>query len=262
MRLCLIRHATLQIEIAGKTLLLDPMLSEPLTFPSLTIGKTASRNPLVPLPCPVDTLLQPDAILVSHCHFDHFDRAAADLLPKQIPVICQPSDRNRLRKLGFTEVIPIGREPLSWNGLRISRTEGEHGHGLIKRAMGNVSGFIFQTDGEPVLYVPGDTVWCPAVQTALALHRPDIIVINAGAAQFNLGRPITMAAQDVVKVHEAAPRAKIVAVHMEAINHCRLGRGELAYYLKEAGLGQFVWIPGDGDSILVGTDPDLDLGRR
>jgi L-ascorbate metabolism protein UlaG (beta-lactamase superfamily) len=254
MRLRLIRHATLQIEIAGRVLLLDPMLSPPLTFPSLTIGKTASRNPLVPLPCPVDTLLQPDAILVTHCHFDHCDRAAADLFPKQIPVMCQPSDIDRLRNLGLTQVMPIGREPLSWNELRVSRTQGAHGHGLIKRVMGNVSGFVLQSAGEPVMYVAGDTVWCAAVQTALAMHRPDIIVVNAGAAQFNLGRPITMTAQDVAKVHDAAPQAKIVAVHMETINHCRLGRAELADYLNAAGIGQFVSIPRDGDRVFVGTD--------
>ncbi len=254
MRIRLIRHATLQIEIAGRVLLLDPMLSPPRTFPSLTIGKTSSRNPLVPLPCPVDTLLQPDAILVSHCHFDHFDHAAADLLPKQIPLMCQPSDTNRIQHMGFTQVMPIGQEPLSWNGLRVSRTHGQHGHGLIKRVMGHVSGFVLQSDGEPALYVAGDTIWCPAVQTALAVHRPDIIVVNAGAAQFNVGKPITMTAQDVVKVHEAAPQAKIVAVHMEAINHCRLGRSELADYLHAAGIGHVMSIPLDGESVPLGAE--------
>lgn len=117
--------------------------------------------------------------------------------------------------------------------------------------MGNVSGFVLKHEGEPVLYVAGDTIWCRTVQSALAVHQPEVIVVNAGAAQFNVGRPITMTAQEVVKVHEAAPQAKVVPVHLEAINHCRLRRTELADYVKKAGIEQFVWIPGDGDSQLM-----------
>ncbi len=246
MKLRLIRHATLHIALAGQCLLVDPLLAEPGAFRSLTFGKTAQRNPLTPLPCPVETLLQPDVVAVTHSHFDHFDPVAAARLPKNVPLVCQPADQERFRREGFTQVIPVSSSPVTVNGLQFSRTEGRHGKGLIGRAMGHVSGFLIKADQEPLLYIAGDTVWTPSVQAVLTQYRPEIVVLNAGAAQFNVGAPITMTAQDVVEVCRAAPQAKVVAVHLEAINHCRLTREALAAHLAKAGVADQVSIPADG----------------
>jgi hypothetical protein len=40
----------------------------------------------------------------------------------------------------------------------------------------------------------------------------------------------------------------MVAVHMEAINHCVLTRAALASSVAAAGLSDRVWIPRDGES--------------
>jgi len=77
----------------------------------------------------------------------------------------------------------------------------------------------------------------------------DVIVVNAGAAQFKSGGPITMTAEDVVRVCRAAPHATVVAVHMEALNHCPLNRADLGAVLDEAGLLPQVWIPANGESL-------------
>ena len=69
-----------------------------------------------------------------------------------------------------------------------------------------VSGFVLSTSGQPTLYIAGDTVWCPVVAGAIDTHAPDIIVVNAGAAQFLEGGVITMDVDDVVQVCRAAPR--------------------------------------------------------
>ncbi len=69
-------------------------------------------------------------------------------------------------------------------------------------------------------------------------------MVNAGAAQFLHGDPITMTAGDVVRVCRAAPHAQVVAVHMEAINHCLLTRKELAQ--EVVALSVQVKIPEDG----------------
>ena len=228
MKLRLIRHATLQLELAGHRLLVDPLLAQPGTFRSLTFGATAGRNPRVPLPCPVDTLLQPDIVVATHAHFDHFDSVAITRLPKQLPLICQPADQARFQHHGFTQVIPIVSSPIVVNDLQFFRTGGRHGKGILGRAMGHVSGFVIKAKHEPLLYIAGDTIWGPMVQAVLEQYRPEVIVLNTGAAQFNVGAPITMTADDVVAVCRAAPQAKVIAVHLEAINHCRLKRQVLA----------------------------------
>jgi len=250
MKFRLMRHATFQIELGNQCLLIDPMLAEPYAYPSMTVGATASRNPLVPLPYALERLLHSDAIVVTHSHFDHFDRAAAKRLPKELPIFCQPSDRKRFCKHGFTDIHPVDRTGTTWNGLRIIRTGGKHGRGLIGKAIGPTSGFIIEASNEPRLYIAGDTIWCSAVRDAISDYQPDVIIVNAGAARFNIGAPITMATQDIVQVCQAVPSAKVVAVHMGAVNHCRLTRNVLAAELKAASAVQQVCIPQDGEELL------------
>ena len=47
-----------------------------------------------------------------------------------------------------------------------------------------VSGFVVRSEGSPILYVAGDTIWCLEVEQALAVHRPDVVVVDAGVAQW------------------------------------------------------------------------------
>ena len=84
---------------------------------------------------------------------------------------------------------------------------------------------------------------------AIDAHRPDVIVVNAGGARFLEGGTITMEAADVAAVAEAAPGARVVAVHMEAINHCLETRADLAAALGGGGPGGRVAIPADGERL-------------
>jgi len=89
------------------------------------------------------------------------------------------------------------------------------------------------------------------MQSALRDHQPQVIVVNAGAAQFLQGDPITMTADDVIRTCQAAPGSQIIAVHMEAINHCLLTRADLAFQLEAARVIGQVAIPQDGDWVEV-----------
>ena len=44
MNLRLIRHATLQVEFAGRQILVDQMFAEPRAYRSLTVGTSAERT--------------------------------------------------------------------------------------------------------------------------------------------------------------------------------------------------------------------------
>jgi len=224
------------------------MLGEVGTAPPVQRSPNPRPNPLVPLPSPVSAVIQGvDAVLVTHTHRDHFDDAAAALLPKHLPLVGQPEDEAKLRGLGFARLHPVGTV-LQWKGIEIHRTAGRHGLGEVGARMAPVSGFALRAPGEPTLYIAGDTIWCREVEEALRLHAPGATVVNAGAAQFLEGGPITMTAEDVVEVARHAPATRVVAVHMEAINHCLLTRRALASSLADAGLADRVWIPQDGES--------------
>jgi hypothetical protein len=66
-RLTLIRNATVILELDGQRLLIDPMLDEAGTRPAVENTENLRRNPLVPLPLPVEEIVAGlDAILVTH----------------------------------------------------------------------------------------------------------------------------------------------------------------------------------------------------
>ncbi len=249
MHLRLIRHATLTVDVAGRRLLVDPQLDPAGARDAVPDTAHPRRNPLVELPEPAEVVVTDvDAVLVTHLHSDHFDATARRLLPRDVPLLCQPPDAERLRADGFTDVRAVDAEA-ELGDLRLTRTRGRHGTGEVGERMAPVSGFVLTAPGQPSLYVAGDTILCDEVRDALDRHRPDAVVVNAGAAQFLAGGPITMDADDVVAVARHAPQARVIAVHLEAVNHCAETRADLHQRLREEGLTDRVTVPEDGSEV-------------
>ncbi len=169
--------------------------------------------------------------MLTHTHRDHFDDAAVQMLAHDTLVSCQPADQNKISSEGFSQVQPI-EDTVEWQGIHISRTGGQHGTGTIGQQMGLVSGFVLEFPDEPSLYIAGDTIWCPEVQSALEKYQPQIIVCFAGAARFNSGGPITMDTEDIYKVCKQVPTARIIIAHLEARNHCSLSRQDLKNFYQ------------------------------
>ncbi|HEY9261167.1 MBL fold metallo-hydrolase [Chitinophaga sp.] len=249
MRIQLIRHATLLLEWNNKRILVDPMLGAKDSLDTVPNAANTIRNPMTELPMDAsalsDLLSSLDAILVTHRHRDHWDVTAQAILPRQLPVFCQPEDATALIEQGFTHVLPVDTST-TWENFRITRTGGQHGTGDIGKMMAPVSGFVLQ-DAHTTLYIAGDTIWCEEVVAAMDTFRPDYVVVNAGAAQFLQGDPITMTATDVIKTIQHPAQSKVIAVHMGVINHCFLSREALAAAVSAAGLSAI--IPEQGEWI-------------
>jgi L-ascorbate metabolism protein UlaG (beta-lactamase superfamily) len=246
MRLTLVRHATFRVELGGWNVLIDPMLDPAGARPPVASTPNAVPNPLVELPVPAEAVVSGlDAVVVTHLHADHLDETAVRLVPHELPLVCQPPDVERLAAHGFARLVPVD-DTAELGPLRLARTGGRHGTGEIADRLAPVSGFVLDT-GEGRLLLAGDTVWCDELAEALERHRPDAVVLNAGGARFLEGDPITMTAEDVARVAAAVPQARLVAVHLEAINHCVETRAELRERTAAAGLD--VAIPADGETI-------------
>lgn len=246
MRLQLIRHATLRLEYNGQFILVDPMLSDMGVNPPISGSANTLRNPMVPLPFSAETLPTPDLVIVTHLHTDHWDLAAQNLLPKNTELLCQPGNECKLSEAGFYRVTPVASHA-EWEGIRFHRMGGRHGTGIIGKTMGKVSGFVLKAAGEPTIYIAGDTIYCDDVERALDEHRPDLVIVNAGGARFKVGDPITMTPEDVLSVCKRAPNAKVVAVHMDTINHCLVTREQLRSILVSSDHADQVLIPEDGE---------------
>jgi L-ascorbate metabolism protein UlaG (beta-lactamase superfamily) len=253
-RLTLVRHATLLVEVAGHRLMVDPMLDAANARGPVRGTPNERPNPLVDLPMSAaEAAAGVEAVLLTHTHVDHLDAAGVTTVPPGVPWFCQPEDVEDITSAGVADAraVPMGGS-LEWDGITIHRTGGRHGREeQIVQGLGPVSGFVVSAPGEPTLYVAGDTVWCDEVAGAIAAHGPDVVVVNAGGARFVQGGTITMEAADVIATAEALPDGRVVATHMEAINHCLETRAELAAAVEAAGVAERVLIPGDGDSLQV-----------
>ncbi len=247
MEIQLIRNATMRLNYAQHVFVTDPYLAAKFTRPSYT-GK--SPNPLVDLPCkPEEVLAGIEMAILSHLHSDHFDPAARELLPKNLPLICQPGDQASLAESGFQRIFPV-EDTLDWDGIQIRRIPGQHGSGVVLGEMGQASGFILQARGEPTVYWAGDTILYESVEKTIAQVQPEVILTHSCGAVWGDKVLIVMDAVQTVAVCRAAPHSTVIAIHMEALDHATVTRAELRDYARKAGItdGQ-LRIPGDGEKL-------------
>jgi L-ascorbate metabolism protein UlaG (beta-lactamase superfamily) len=250
MKIQLIRNATIVVEYAGKKFLIDPMLAEKGAYPPFpNAPRQDLNNPLVSLPTSIDDIIYNiDAVIATHLHLDHWDDAAKKALPKDIQIFAQnEDDAKEIRNAGFQNVDAL-QEDTIFEGIQLIKTKGQHGRGEILKLAGLVCGVVFKHPTEKTAYVAGDTVWYDAVQQIISKHTPEIIVVNAGDNQFLEGGSVIMGKNDIYEVYKAAPNSKIIAVHMESINHWALSREDLKRFIKEKGITPNVLVPDDGQS--------------
>lgn len=243
-----IRHATSILTINGKRILIDPMLSDEGKLPPVPFTRNYRKNPLTSLPVSLRIFEDMDAILLTHRHFDHWDKKAVSSLSKNIPVICQPKDKASVKSAGFLNVIPV-HDSIEWEGIQLRRIEGPHAPGITGKLLGRVSGFFLHTLNDGSIYIVSDCIYKPTIEEAFRELAPDIAILNASEAEMMWGTVITMTREDIARLARISPMTKFIAVHLETINHCKLTRNELRKFLKEHHIGKSVLVPEDGEVI-------------
>lgn len=254
MKIHQIRNATVLITYGGKKFLVDPYLAEKEVYPGFE-GTVNShlRNPRVELKTPMETILDVDAVIVTHLHADHWDEAAVKIVPKGLKIFAQNyTDAELLKAQGFTDVNLLSFETKVGN-VTLTRAPGQHGsdeaYFMAGELLGSVCGVVFRAEGEKTLYLSGDTVWNDYVVKNIETYLPEVIVVPAGDAQVPGLGSIIMNTADIRKLYDAAPKSRIVANHIDAVNHCVLSRAELRDFLKQNQMEDRVLVPEDGEEL-------------
>lgn len=237
------------------------MLGAPGTIMSFAyLRHRPRRNPLASLPEAGPLLERVTHCLITHSralglrilqHSDHLDPAAeAFLRQTQLPVICPQADAAYLRQLGLNVTLPLHAwQPTPFLDGEITAVPAQHGHGWMRHLMANGIGVFLQLPGEPSIYLSGDTVLTADVQRALTTFAPEIAVVAAGGASMDVGQPILMTLDEVVEFVRLAP-GRVIANHLEALNHCPVTRAQLRQALAQENLLTKVHIPNDGETML------------
>lgn len=247
----LVRNATLVIDYAGKKILVDPMLS-----PKGAIDSWAGiqKNPTVELTMPVEEIVKNiDLVIVTHTHEDHFDKPASSTLNKSVELIMQPADKEFFKKEGFINATVVEGQKV-WNGITINRVEGKHGSGKVLEMMGKTSGFVLQAKNQPTVYIVGDTIWNEDIKKDIETFKPDYIIVNSGGALMKdfSDTPIIMNEVQTMALIAASGKAKVIAVHMDALDHCFTTRAILKKKASELKIGQDkLIIPEDGEKLIL-----------
>jgi L-ascorbate metabolism protein UlaG (beta-lactamase superfamily) len=256
MQIHFVRNATLIVELGAERILVDPMLGPKGSLPPFAfVRHRPRRNPTVDLPPNVESVLGAVTVgLITHCrrgHFDHLDRAGYRHLARLgIPVYCNQLDENHLRLRGIMTVSLKPNQPRDFLGGSITPFETAHGYGLVGQLMGPGLGYAIALPDAPRLYISGDTVLTPVVKNVLLNWQPDIVILAAGGASLDVGKPILMPMPEMLEFIHLSPGI-VIATHMEALNHCPVTRAEFRKAVTQAGLIEKVRIPLDGEIVVI-----------
>lgn len=233
-------------------ILVDPCLNPKGSLPPYTLFRKSPRlNPIVDLPPNSQSLLrQITCGLITHFrygHFDHLDKSGFRLLAqRQVPVYCSATDERSLRR-HHVHAIPLAMRKVSpFLTGKITAFPTAHGHGLAGMLMGPGAGYFIELPEDKSIYISGDTVMTQTVRKVLRDLRPDVSILNAGTAVLDFGRPILMPVDEQLDFIRTAP-GKVIAVHLDAFNHCLTTRVGLRDAVLKEGLYDKVMIPADGE---------------
>jgi L-ascorbate metabolism protein UlaG (beta-lactamase superfamily) len=142
-RITWLGHSTVAIDTGGVQLLTDPVLRR-------RIGHLRRAEPVGAIP-------SPDAVLVSHVHWDHLDLPSLRLVGLEKPIVVPHGSEGLLLRHGFRRV--TGVAPGSWvefRGVRVLATHAEHR--ARRRPWGSRPPSLgFLIDGWSRVYFAGDT---------------------------------------------------------------------------------------------------------
>lgn len=263
MKIQQIRNATNKITYAGKTILLDPWLApqysmgsfnsipgKPFLIPDRM--KMEIPMPICPLPLSIEEILSGvDAIIVTHIHPDHIDMdprtgIVGGNLPKDLPLFLQnEKDKEIFEKSGFNDIRILQREGTPFGNMTLYKAPARHGTVI---PCGDSMGVIFRAENEKTLYITGDTVWYPEIQKTIEKFHPEIITVNACAAELeNFGRLI-MNDEDTASVSIFAPQSTIFITHMDNVAHASITRYTMKGLLAGRNVTNYV-MPDDGETV-------------
>ncbi|MFE3202444.1 MBL fold metallo-hydrolase [Embleya sp. NPDC059237] len=251
-------HASTLVEIEGRRVLFDPVWSKRVS-PSQLVGPKR----LHPNPVPLTALPALDAVVVSHDHYDHLDRAtileltAAQTAPFIVPLgIGAHLERwkvpaERIIELDWEEEAEVA-------GLRFTATAARHFSGRTFRRNDTLWGSWVVAGAERKVFYAGDSGYFDGYARIGGEHGPfDLTLMPIGA--YNRNWPdIHMTPEEAVAAHLDLGGGLLLPVHWATFSLAPHPWTEPVERLRlEAkATGVRLTLPRPGDRVDVGKTPE------
>jgi len=225
---------TAVIEYAGTRFITDPTFDAPQTYDDgdgealvKTAGPGISREAVGPI----------DVVLLSHhAHKDNLDYEGLELIATGIPTL---STRDAATDLWGGSVIGLDSwETHEVGSVTITAVPALHGPAGIERVIGEVTGFVLESPGEPTVYVSGDNASLALVeQIAGRFPEIDVAVLFAGAARVSrIDADLTLSSEDAAAAAALLGASTVLGVHTEDWKHFSHSRAQFEAAFEGTGL--------------------------
>jgi L-ascorbate metabolism protein UlaG (beta-lactamase superfamily) len=214
LRVTFINHSTFLLQTADKNILTDPVWSLRVS-PVQWTGPKRHRAPGIRF----EDLPPIDAVLISHNHYDHFDRPTLRRLSRehQPAVFCPLGLEKPLRKIGFREVCELDWwQSTEWDGIPMHCVPAQHfaARTPFDRNRTLWCGWVV-SPGAGNLYFAGDSgfgSFFRQIGERLGPMRLALIPIGAYEPEWFMG-PVHMTPEEAVKVHALVRAETTIPIH-------------------------------------------------
>ena len=211
MKITYLGHASLSIETAGKTLLVDPFIS------ANELAKHIDINSL-----------KADYILITHAHQDHILDVATLAKNTGAVIVSNYEIVTHFEKQGFTG------HPMNHGGTwqfdfgKLTYTNAVHSSSFPDGSYGGEpGGFVIESNGK-VIYIAGDTALTMDMQLIPMQTKLDLAVLPVGD-NFTMGIKSAVIAADFLACDQ------ILAYHFDTFGFIKIDHQEAITYFKNKG---------------------------
>jgi L-ascorbate metabolism protein UlaG (beta-lactamase superfamily) len=255
LRITWIGHSSLLIEIDGRRILTDPVWSERASFASYIGPKRFFTAPMI-----LNALPPLDAVIISHDHYDHLDKAVVEQLANStVPFYCSLGvgnylekwgiDKSRITEMDWTEKAMIGNDCI----LTAAPARHFSGRGLHNRFETLWSSFVIKGSTHNIFY-GADSGWFPGFAAIGDAYGPfDLTMLEIGAYNESWA-DIHMGPEKAVDAHIVLKGILMMPIHWGTFNLALHAWKEpvekLLLYAQEKHIELFLPKPGEPTEVM------------